>query len=618
MMTRLRPTRGQVFAAALLSLATCSWYGAAAGEDEGSGMQGGHRLETARQSEDGVYGFALELSSKLLSAHPDENVAFSPYSISAALGMLSLGARGQTKTEMERALGIEGIPEESLGSRWALSLSTPLRRDRLLGLWVDPFDPDYGVVVTQVRPGSPAEKKGIRPRDLIFTVNGKIASDPRQFADAVASSGGKVRLQGFHRDAKSVFDYALTLPPSAAGGSPLTMANGVWIGKEQRILPAFATAVASQFNAATQALDFEHDQIGALRAINSWVAGRTGGRIASLFPEQPLASVPKCVVASATYFRARWNTPFDAELTKPGPFHAAAEEVITPMMSQTDVFAYFETENVKAVELPYAGTTASMVLLLPRAACDLGRLESDALGSGKLRDWLRGLRPEMVELTMPRFEIRFRCDLPELLRSMGVVTPFSDEADFGRLAASLELKLDVVRHEAFLKVDESGTEAAGATGATIVPRSEWPDPPKQFKADRPFLVLIRDARTGTPLFVGHVARPEAATQQDDHTTAKRERRVVKLRIGVVVADNKGEGVVVVAVDPRSAATRGIDVDSKGVLELEKGDVILAVDGLGVRNLSDCTAAVGKARRFVRLRVRSVRDGRLRTVHLRLD
>ena len=60
-------------------------------------------------------------------------------------------------------------------------------------------------------------------------------------------------------------------------------------------------------------------------------------------------------------------------------------------------------------------------------------------------------------------------------------------------------------HDAFVAVDENGTEAAAAT-AVVSTRLSAP-PPVTVRVDRPFLIVIYDAETGQNLFLGHVVDP---------------------------------------------------------------------------------------------------------------
>jgi len=55
-------------------------------------------------------------------------------------------------------------------------------------------------------------------------------------------------------------------------------------------------------------------------------------------------------------------------------------------------------------------------------------------------------------------------------------------------------------------VNEEGTEAAAATGISVGITS-IPAPPKIFRADRPFIFLIRENASGKILFMGRICDP---------------------------------------------------------------------------------------------------------------
>ena len=96
--------------------------------------------------------------------------------------------------------------------------------------------------------------------------------------------------------------------------------------------------------------------------------------------------------------------------------------------------------------------------------------------------------------------------LNEALQKLGMVEAFSaDRADFSGMAAD-PLHVAAVVQKAFVDVNEVGTEAAAATGVVMQARSTGAPP---FRADRPFLFLIRDVNHGTILFMGRVMNPKS-------------------------------------------------------------------------------------------------------------
>ena len=175
------------------------------------------------------------------------------------------------------------------------------------------------------------------------------------------------------------------------------------------------------------------------------------------------------------------------------------------MMSQVHGFRYGAGDGLQVLELPYAGNDLSMVVLLPREIDGLADLE-ERLTVENLGRWTKHLRQREVQVFLPRFEITFPARLSGILTSMGMVDAFGD-ADFSGMDGTKALQIAEVLHKAFVAVNEEGTEAAAATAVIMRPRG-MPSPPPVFRADHPFVFLIRENSTGSILFLGRVEIPD--------------------------------------------------------------------------------------------------------------
>jgi serpin B len=184
------------------------------------------------------------------------------------------------------------------------------------------------------------------------------------------------------------------------------------------------------------------------------------------------------------------------------------------MMMQSENFAYAAGDGYQAVELPYQGDRMAMIILLP----DAGNFEAveNELSAEQFESMLGSLEQVEVVLSMPRFEYTSDFNLNETLTAMGMPDAFNpDLADFSGMLdpASLpdaeKLFISDVLHKAFVKLDESGTEAAAATAVIMGVTSAPADLPVEFKVDRPFVYLIYDKDTHSILFVGRVLDPTA-------------------------------------------------------------------------------------------------------------
>jgi serpin B len=290
-------------------------------------------------------------------------------------------------------------------------------------------------------------------------------------------------------------------------GFRLNIVNAIWGQEGYVFLSKFLDVLAENYNAGLRLLDFGNAPEESRVTINDWVSDQTAGRIENLIPEGVIDELTRLVLTNAIYFNAAWSEPFEPDLTADGTFYLLdGGEVTVPMMQQTESFGYATGEGYQAVELPYDGWELSMVILLPEA----GGFEAfeGMLDSERVDGIVKGLAHRRVSLTMPKFEFDRGFGLADALAAMGMPVAFSADADFSGMTGSRDLFIADVIHKAFVSVDEAGTEAAAAT-AVVMPMAAMPEEPVEVTADRPFIFLIRDIKTGAILFVGRVVNPGA-------------------------------------------------------------------------------------------------------------
>jgi serpin B len=291
-----------------------------------------------------------------------------------------------------------------------------------------------------------------------------------------------------------------------AKGDELLLGQGLWVDRGYPLLPGFIEALQGQFHAPPTALDFSKDPESARTAINRWTAQKTKDKIPELFPAGSLDRSTRLVLSSAIYFNGKWQSKFDPKQTKPAPFHSEnGTAVDTPFMNQTGRFGYGETASAQVLELPYGGGALAFDVILPKAGTQFSTLE-DALRSDGLATWLGQLKHKQVQIALPKFRAESSFSLREALSAMGMANAFSNGADFSGIDGRRDLALSQVMHKAFIDVSEEGTEAAAATGA-VMSLTAFAQP-VVFRADHPFLYLIRDTGSGAVLFAGRYAGPK--------------------------------------------------------------------------------------------------------------
>ncbi|HXC99556.1 MAG TPA: serpin family protein, partial [Verrucomicrobiae bacterium] len=277
----------------------------------------------------------------------------------------------------------------------------------------------------------------------------------------------------------------------------LNIANGLWAQKDHPFLPAFLQIATRDYAANVQQVDFRTDAEAARNDINNWVSGKTADRIQNLIPSGALDAMTRLVLVNAIYFKGHWAAQFKASNTAPAPFTTASDQGTTAQfMNLTDNFRYAESDDLQLLELPYAGGDLSMVVLLPAETNSFKDFEN-TLSEEKLTGWLGQARKEKVNVFLPKFKLTQQFALADTLAAMGMTDAFSPSADFSGMDGARDLYISAVIHKAFVEVNEEGTEAAAATAVTVSamaiarPMSEY-----VFRADHPFVFLIRDIHSG--------------------------------------------------------------------------------------------------------------------------
>jgi len=292
-------------------------------------------------------------------------------------------------------------------------------------------------------------------------------------------------------------------------GLEISLANRLWGQQTFGFRPEYLTLTRDTFGAELTPLDFVRNSDESRTTINDWVAKQTKDRIKDLIPPGAINSMTRLVLTNAIYFKGDWQAPFTAEQTKPAPFLMGdGKKIDASFMFQQKTFGYRKLDGAQVLELPYADGQMSMIAVLPEKADGLAKLESQ-LTSQWLKDATTGLRKREVLVYLPKFKMTSEFSLGDTLQSLGMTLAFDhNKADFSRMSDAGGLSISSVNHKAFVEVNEKGTEAAAATGVVVGTTSfQPPEEPITFRADHPFLFLIRDQATGSILFMGRVTDP---------------------------------------------------------------------------------------------------------------
>lgn len=322
--------------------------------------------------------------------------------------------------------------------------------------------------------------------------------------------GNPLTAEEFHA-AINVLDQAIESRNRQAteqeGGVEISIANSLWGQDGMVFRDAFLDLLALDYGAGMRVVDFidpaarEESRL----TINDWVAGETNDRIEDLLGEGVLDELVRLVLVNAVYLNAAWLMPFDEAGTVEAPFTLLdGSEVPVPMMHTDASMPFGRGDRWQALQIPYAGGELGMLVILP----DQGAFPpvEASLSDGLIDKAVESLSPDQIILALPKFEIRTQIGLVPALQAIGLEEATSTEADFSGMTGAKDLFISDVVHEAWISADEAGTEAAAATGV-IMSLTAAPTEPLPFVVDRPFLFALRDAATGSILFIGRVVDP---------------------------------------------------------------------------------------------------------------
>ncbi|XP_016391894.1 leukocyte elastase inhibitor-like [Sinocyclocheilus rhinocerous] len=428
--------------------------------------------------------FSLNLFKKINGGNTSGNVFYSPISVSSALAMVSLGAKGNTAVQMFKVLGFNNPAKPDAAT------PAPHQQDQ--------------------KPQMPCGVKGQHEPTLTqqtqkFEIPAELKKSPAQ-----PTPGQKTEDQ-IH----SSFNKLMSELKKPGAPYVLSLANRLYGEQSYQFVEKFLNDAKIYYEAGLEEVDFKKKSEAARVDINKWVEKNTQEKIKDLLPQGSIDAMTRLVLVNAIYFKGNWEKKFPKEATRDGQFKLNKTRTKpVKMMHQESKFplAFILEMDSQVLELPYVGKNLSMLIILPNEIQDettgLQKLEK-ALTYEKLMEWTKPskmLRQE-VQLSPPRFKMEETYDMKSLLISMGMEDVFDGQkVNLSGMSPNNDLVVSKVIHKAFVEVNEEGTEAAAATGVVISGFS-MSLTPKTFIADHPFLFFIRHNPSNSILFYGRFCSP---------------------------------------------------------------------------------------------------------------
>ena len=339
--------------------------------------------------------------------------------------------------------------------------------------------------------------------------NGATAQTQKEILSALSAKNVKILNDGFK-------NFRADMKKNYRGGVTLKEADLILIDKNfigKGINSKFKDTVEDFYDAQIDAANFTGNLGGEKLRIKNFVAENTDNFISDYQSSAEENTVLDLL--NVIYFKGDWQNKFDSAKTWKSYFtNKNGSKVRLQMMAQSfkDKIRYYADEKFMAIELPYQDNLAAMYLILPRMENTLNVAEMwDAEENFYKENFLANLKSApifdgTVEVFLPKFELDIKNNLTEDLQKMGIRRAFTDSAEFSNIIKKTKLKISNATHQAKVTVDETGTEAAAVTEIVMVKSTAAPTPPHviYFRADRPFLFVIRDVNSDVDLFTGAV------------------------------------------------------------------------------------------------------------------
>lgn len=207
------------------------------------------------------------------------------------------------------------------------------------------------------------------------------------------------------------------------GESKLSIANRIYVQHGQQLSKSFEDVAVSKFKSGIESLNFTDSEKSA-GSINHFVEEQTNGKIKDLIKADQLDANTRSVLVNAIYFKGDWEQPFNSELTEKSNFYNSETETVSVdfMYMDSDFnVAYINYLDATALEMKYASSNISLVIVLPNNRMGLSALET------KLKDYdLKKIAETFYygrcEVTIPKFKIEYEINLNDVLQNVSVIS----------------------------------------------------------------------------------------------------------------------------------------------------------------------------------------------------
>ena len=336
---------------------------------------------------------------------------------------------------------------------------------------------------------------------LAMTYNGADHETKKAFEKVLHLNG--LSAEDINKSYQSLVKALLSVDPKVI----MEIANSIWYRNTFHVEDKFLQVNKTYYDARVSAMNFADPS--SLETINQWVADHTHDKIDKIIDQ--IDPMDIMYLINAVYFKGTWKYQFDENNTQEAPFYdeEGNSSGNAQMMHIKGDVNYTSNELFHAIDLPYGQGNFSMIILLPKKGKSLDDV-AENMTDQNWKIWTDSFTENKdFSIYIPKFKFEYKKKLNNALIKLGLGEAFSGNADFTKINPQGNLSISEVMHKTFIEVNEEGTEAAAVTSVTI--RLTSIGPSDEFRADHPFIFIIREKSTGAIMFMGKVGEPEAGS-----------------------------------------------------------------------------------------------------------
>lgn len=299
---------------------------------------------------------------------------------------------------------------------------------------------------------------------------------------------------------------------STKGATDLSIANSAWLNQDFAVSSDYLQGIVDYFD--SEVYSGKIDSAEMKNAVNQWGDEKTRGLIPKILDDNLSANIAWQLM-NAVYMKAAWSQPFSKSAVCEMAFRKQdGSEIHTKFLYGERYLDYVETADAEGAVLPYNDGKTVFLALRPTDGTSV-REFAGKLDEKKVKDYISNARNAKFFFYMPKADIACDVALKQILTAMGLTDAFNrSRADFDKMMAAdypgRPTYIEDVFQKVRVKINEEGTEAAAVTvvqaAVTSVPVHE-PNVIRTLKLDSPYVYLVVDLPSQTPLFMGIMDDP---------------------------------------------------------------------------------------------------------------